>query len=78
VKIKEAAQIVKAYDQGLSKMSMRYGGNAATHTLRRIGRLVTAHDADIADDVIAGRGPGTDSNSRRLLRVARKIEGETK
>jgi hypothetical protein len=69
----EAAKIIKAHVIARDTKAAAEGLNSTAYNLRREGDAVSAADEDLADDVLAGRGAGSDSAARKLVRVAKRL-----
>jgi ribosomal protein S11 len=70
MKIQEAAKIVIDH---VEKRDAKLQPYAEQYALRWIGDVASRADLATAEDVASGRGPGSDSARRRLLRVAKAI-----
>ena len=71
---KEAAQIVIDHVNKRDAEARKEGLNSLAWILRRINDLVGEYMELTAEDVLAGRGAGCESDARRLIRLAKKLQ----
>lgn len=71
---KEAAQIVIDHVKRRDAEARKEGLDSLAWILRRINDLVGEYMELTAEDVLKGRGAGSESDARRLIRLAKKLQ----
>jgi hypothetical protein len=73
MKTTEAAKIVSDYAKQRDLKALESGLNTVAFNARHAGSISMQSAEDIASDILAGRGCGSQANQRKIKRTAERI-----